>query len=277
MDSIDLRTRLHEGERLLLDGGVGTELARLGLEQRPGVIHGPQVTRSVHERYLGAGIDLLTTDTFTTNRYALRKCGHPEERMAECTRCAVEIAREARDRMNPRALVAGSMSGPGFENIEQEYADQTEALVAGGVEVLLPEYTSFVNCAPAVRAASRSGLPVFLGVRHVTDKGLLDTGHTIQEVIDSLDDLPDAVLLMCSPPEAISASLPLLRKVFDGAIGAYANILHRWNELTPERYAEFGREWVGDCGAQIIGGCCGTRPEHIAALRRVLDEGATPG
>ena len=269
--------RLREGQRFLLDGGVGSELIRLGLDRRPGVIHGPEVTRQVHENYLGAGVDLLTTDTFTTNRYILRRFGHPEERMADYTRQAVEIAREARDRLNPDALIVGSMSGPGFENIEQEYAAQAEALVAGGVDVVQPEYTSFINCAPAVRAASRTGLPVFLGVRHVAEKGLLDTGHTIQEVIDSLNgDLPDAILLMCSPPEAISATLPVLRQAFDGAIGGYANILNRWVELTPERYAEFGREWIRDHGAQIVGGCCGTRPEHIAALRPVLDDAATP-
>ncbi len=271
MDTNGLRTRLREGERFLLDGGVGSELVRLGLERRPGVIYGPEVTRQVHENYLAAGVDLLTTDSFTTNRYVLRRFGHPEERMADYTRQAVEIAREARDRISPEALIVGSMSGPGFENIEQEYADQAEALVVGGVDILQPEYTSFINCAPAVRAASRSGLPVFLGVRHVTEKGMLDTGHTIQDVIDSLgDSLPDAILLMCSPPEAISASLPVLRQSFDGAIGAYANMLSR--DLTPECYAEFAGEWIRDHGAQIIGGCCGTRPEHIAGLRAVLDE-----
>ncbi len=278
MNPNELRNRLRGGERFLLDGGVGSELVRLGLEHRPGVIHGSEVTRKVHENYLEVGVDLLTTDTFTTNRYVLRRFGHAEERMADYTRQAVEIAREARDRLNPKALIVGSMSGPGFENIEREYTDQAEALAAGGVDVMQPEYTSFINCAPAVRAASETGLPVFLGVRHVTEKGLLDTGHTIQEVIDSLDgNLPDAILLMCSSPEAISASLPVLRQAFAGAIGAYANILDRWDELTPERYAGFGCEWVRDHGAQIVGGCCGTRPEHIAGLRVVLDEAATPG
>jgi methionine synthase I (cobalamin-dependent) len=187
MDPNDLPARLRGGERFLLDGGVGSELIRLGLEDKPGVVHGPGVTRQVHENYLGAGVDLLTTDSFTTNRYVLRRFKHPEERMADYTRQAVEIAREARERLNPKALIVGSMSGPGFENIEQEYADQAEALVTGGVDVLQPEYTSFINCAPAVRAATRTDLPVFLGVRHVTENGCLDTGHTIQEVIDSFD------------------------------------------------------------------------------------------
>ena len=247
MEPSDIRTRLAGGERFLLDGAVGTELDRIGAKGRPGIAGAPEVIRQIHESYLEAGADLLTTDTFTTNRYGLRKCGYTEDRITEFTRQAAELACDTRDRLNPNALIVGSMSGPGFENIEQEYADQAEALVAGGVDV-----------------------------RHVTEKGMLDTGHTIQDVIDSFGgNRPDAILLMCSSPEAISASLPVLRQAFDGSIGAYANILDRWNELTPERYAEFGREWVRDHGAQIVGGCCGTRPEHIAALRTVLDEAAT--
>ena len=276
MEPSDIRTRLAGGERFLLDGAVGTELDRIGAKGRPGIAGAPEVIRQIHESYLEAGADLLTTDTFTTNRYGLRKCGYTEDRITEFTRQAAELACDTRDRLNPNALIVGSMSGPGFENIEQEYADQAEALVAGGVDVVQPEYTSFINSAPATRAALRTGRPVFLGVRHVTEKGMLDTGHTIQDVIDSFGgNRPDAILLMCSSPEAISASLPVLRQTFDGSIGAYANILDRWNELTPERYAEFGREWVRDHGAQIVGGCCGTRPEHIAALRTVLDEAAT--
>lgn len=275
MTTADIRTRLERGDRLLLDGAVGTELARRGSAGRPGIARSPQITQQVHESYLEAGADLLTTDTFTTNRYVLRKVGQPEERMAEYTRAAVTLARQTRDRLEPEALVAGSMSGPGFENIEDEYAEQAAVLAAAGADILLPEYTSFVNCAPAVRAASRTGLPVFLGIRHVTESGVLDTGHTIQDAIDSLDGCwPDAVLLMCSSATAISAALPALREAFSGgAVGAYANMLTE--VLTPERYAELARRWVLESGAQIIGGCCGTRPEHIAALRDVLDELAT--
>ena len=76
MDPNDLPARLRGGERFLLDGGVGSELIRLGLEDKPGVVHGPGVTRQVHENYLGAGVDLLTTDSFTTNRYVLRRFKH---------------------------------------------------------------------------------------------------------------------------------------------------------------------------------------------------------
>ena len=92
--------------------------------------------------------------------------------------------------------------------------------------------------------------------------------------------------MRCSSPEAISATLPKLRSAFAGPVGAYANIGYKranrpvrfpesqyhvieTEENTPERYAEDGRRWL-DMGAQIIGGCCGTTPDHIAALRPVV-------
>jgi homocysteine S-methyltransferase len=93
------------------------------------------------------------------------------------------------------------------------------------------------------------------------------------------------VLLMCSDPVAISASLPKLRAAFDGAIGAYANIGYKrnprfgeageqWHTIDqqtypPDRYAGFVREWVG-MGAQVVGGCCATGPEHIAAIAPIV-------
>jgi homocysteine S-methyltransferase len=100
-------------------------------------------------------------------------------------------------------------------------------------------------------------------------------GHPIQ-----------AVLLMCSAPEAISATLPRLRQAFDGPIGAYPNVgynpmaprggrVHLGPDIisaqaaSPSRLAEFAQEWL-EMGAQIVGGCCATGPEHIMAMHVVL-------
>ena len=83
---------------------------------------------------------------------------------------------------------------------------------------------------------------------------------------------------MCSAPEYVTDRLPALRAAFDGPIGAYANIGYKYHttagddlfgEHTPERYAEYGQGWL-DAGAQIVGGCCATGPEHIEALRPVV-------
>src|SRR5262249_42572290 len=141
---------------------------------------------------------------------------------------------------------------------------------------------------PAVQAAATSGLPVFLGL-HARSDATTSNGETMAEVVAALrreGRSVDAVLLMCSPPEAISATLPALRAAFTGPIGAYANIGSRRapeplryperqyhvieiGENTPEHYTAYGREWLA-MGAQIVGGCCATTPDHIAALAPVV-------
>ena len=96
-----------------------------------------------------------------------------------------------------------------------------------------------------------------------------------------------AIMLMCSAPAAISAGLPKLRRVFSGPIGAYPNTGYvpkggafaqggQWHGLdttsyTPENMADDGQAWLA-MGAQIVGGCCATTPDHIAALRKVVPE-----
>ena len=114
-------------------------------------------------------------------------------------------------------------------------------------------------------------------------------GESFQELMAALKGHAiEGILLMCSTPEAISGCLPSLRKAYDGPIGSYANLNYAWEknpkwgsspdeplnvldfgEYTPKRYAEFACEWK-EMGAQIIGGCCGTTPEHIEALRPVV-------
>lgn len=124
----------------------------------------------------------------------------------------------------------------------------------------------------------------------------MESGETMNDLVAALRERGlrvDALLLMCSPPAAISATLPKLRAAFDGPVGAYANIGYKRaittsapvypetqyhgidiGENTPERYAEYGRDWR-TMGAQIIGGCCGTTPAHIAVLAPVVKNDAS--
>ena len=125
---------------------------------------------------------------------------------------------------------------------------------------------------------------------HFDDGRLRADGGSMDQVVEAITDEDvrvDAILLMCSSPEQISQTLPRLRKAFDGPIGGYANIGYVGSEDAigdnparelrafdigenrPAHYADFGQDWL-DMGAQIIGGCCATTPDHIAALRPVL-------
>jgi S-methylmethionine-dependent homocysteine/selenocysteine methylase len=311
----DIRERLANGERLLLDGATGSELERRGVNVAKGVTpegglgawsatamgDAPEIVRQVHEDYLRLGCDIITTNSYNTNRGILSRVGQAD-RMEEYSRLAVEIAREARDRLAPEAYVAGSIAPttrfprgwdpsrvPPRAELLEEWGDQSAVLAEAGADLILIESMSSIDQAlAAVEAASKTGLPVFLG-SHGTTEGTMTSGETMEQLVDALKraGLPvDAILLMCSSPEGISATLPKLRRAYAGPIGAYANVGYRRvpggpkapdtryhvveiGENTPERYAEYGRDWLA-MGAQIVGGCCATTPEHIAALRPVV-------
>jgi len=119
-------------------------------------------------------------------------------------------------------------------------------------------------------------------------------GESLADLANALKGHPvDAILLMCSNPEAISVGLPILRDAFDGPIGAYPNLGYNptgplvngpmltnqrpssGNDIIqaadyyPSRVAEFAQDWKG-MGAQIIGGCCASGPEHISAMRPIV-------
>jgi homocysteine S-methyltransferase len=261
----------------------------------------PDVLRAIHEDYFRLGVDVVTANSYNTNRGQLARVGLAHK-MEEYSRRAVEIAREARDRLASQAAVAGSIApttrfptgwdparvAP-VDSLRREWGDQVAVLADAKADLILIESMSAVfQLIPAVQVSHATGLPVWLGI-HATTGGTMSSGESMDELVRALDReglAVDAVLLMCSTPAGITATLPQLRAAFRGAIGAYANVGYRRGpvpaqypdsqyhvidvgENTPARYAEHGRAWR-DLGAQIIGGCCATTPDHIAALRPVV-------
>ena len=320
MHGRDLLARLRRGDHLLLDGATGSELQRRGLNVSKGAsVEGglgawsatamqdaPEVVRAIHEDYLRVGADVITANSYNASRGQLGRVGLADK-MEEFSRRAMELAREARDRLAPEAFVAGSIAPttrfPGgvwdparvapVDELRREWGDQVEVLAAAGADLILIESMSAIfQLMVAVEAAEKSGLPVFLGI-HAEPAGTMTSGETMAELVTALGRAGrrvDAILLMCRPPDAISTTLPKLRAAFPGPVGAYANVGYRRRaggpvqfperqyhvidigENTPERYAQFGREWRR-MGAQIVGGCCGSTPEHIGALRAVVKGG----
>ena len=136
--------------------------------------------------------------------------------------------------------------------------------------------------AAALRAARETGLPATVGfVCAAADDSVprLLSGESLGEALVAVVPLgPEVVFANCAPPPVILAALRELRELTDLATGGYANIGHvddvvGWSPddtITGERYAAYAAEWL-DLGARVIGGCCGTRPEHTAALRGMLD------
>ena len=308
MSRPSIRQRLAAGERLLLDGAMGSELQRRGVFLSHGVSDegmlgpwsatairdDPEAVRRVHEDYLRAGADIHTTNSFWTNSVKLGLVGLADQAEAY-TRLAAELAIEARDRLSPGAYVAGGMAppgggraGPDADNLPREFAAQARVLFDAGVDLLLPEYVGNVaDCVAAVDAVEFTGLPVMLGVRHTTPSGDMETGETFHELVSALGDRAvDAILLMCTEPGRIAAGLAKLRAAYSGPVGVYANVgyalapdtsderdghVHSIDigANTPANYAVACQSWLND-GARIVGGCCATTPEHIATLREIV-------
>ena len=176
----------------------------------------------------------------------------------------------------------------GVEAYQKEWADHAKLLADEGADVMLPEYVGFIeDCVVELAGCTDAGLPVFLGVRHIRSDGTMNYGESLADLARALEGHPvDAVLIMCSNPENISVGLPILREAFAGPVGAYPNLGYNPTgpianrpmltnqkpsagedflqnaEYYPSRMAEFAGAWKS-MGAQIIGGCCASGPEHI--------------
>ena len=247
-------------------------LRRLGPWSAPANIDAPEIVRSIHEDYLRLGADIVISNTFWTSRPPLERIGLADE-WERYTRAAGEIALAARDAVNPEAYVAGGIAPPPDGDIRQEFREQARVLADVGVDFMLPEYVGAIDEAvAAVEACATAGLPVFLGLRWISSTGTMQYLEPFEDLIRALDGLPvDAILLMCSNPAHVSTGLPKLREVFSGPVGAYSHNPTGAGSGADEcaHFAEFGAEWIA-LGAQIIGGCCGTGPAHIAALAPVV-------
>ena len=223
-------------------------------------------------------------------------------------------ARDAAARERPEATVyvAGGIAPPALQDrdtgdlisdverlgkdaFQEEMAAHARLLAQSGVDCIWCEYLGYVDeCVAAYDATAGTGLPVFIGTRHLNADGSMQYGESLAELVVALGARPVAgILLMCSSPEAVSAGLPLLRAAYGGVIGGYANLgynptgpvanrpmlsnqrpssgpdIIQAADYYPSRIARFASDWLG-AGAQIVGGCCASGPEHIAAIRRAV-------
>jgi len=287
----------------LLDGSIGQELVkRSGDRATPlwstqvMMDHGDLV-QQVHGDYFAAGASVATTNTYAVLRDRLERIGLQDEapRLADI---AVTAARAARD-AHGRGRVAGAL-GPLVQSYRPDlcppaheavaiYAEPVAAL-ATGVDLLLPETMASVDQARgALLAARASGLPVWLAVTVMDADGTrLRSGEPLDALAPLMAEMPpDAILLNCAPPEAITQGLPHIAR-FGLPFGAYANgftrisegflgaaptvdALERRSDLTPAAHAEAAMGWIAQ-GATIVGGCCEVGPAHIAELARRIRE-----
>ncbi len=312
--------RLRAGERILMDGGTGSELQRRGADVLAGAtleshlqawsatanVEFPEVVQQVHQDYLRCGADLVLSNNFWTSRTRLGPIGLGDD-WEKYARAGAENAVIARDVQKPEAYVAGAFAPPAIGSIagaaepdvvamgrsafRSEVNEQVEVLVDAGVDVIFPEFVGHIeDCVEMVDVCSAFELPAFLGIRAIQPDGTMVSGDSLADLGRALDGMKvDAVMLMCSRPEAITAGLPVLRDSYLGPIGCYPNIgynpmaplggspyiaedgpdMLNTHGNTPSELAAQAAEWRA-MGSQVIGGCCASGPEHIMALRPVV-------
>jgi len=290
----DFRSRLRKGAPILLNAATGTELQRRGADTRlplwsaRALADAPDLVRAIHREEVAAGAEVVTANTFRTHRRTLAK-GGLAERSRELTALAVRLAREASAAAGRDVFVAGSVAPledcyrpdlvPEDSALEREHDEQAESLAAAGVDLLLRETHNTVReLIAAARAARTTGLPFAASM--VTDgNGRLLSGEAIEDAVRELEPLdPDVLSINCVPAGKLGADLGRLSAAAPGVpLAAYGNLGlpaddRGWaftGELSPEAYAELARGWLA-LGARIVGGCCGTRPAHTAALRYAI-------
>lgn len=296
MDPLDWRERLEEGPCLLLDGATGTELERHGvtsglpLWSAHALLEAPEVLRRVHADYAAAGAELLTANTFRTQRRALGRggCGG---RAAELTALAVRLAREAADAAKHPIAVLGSAPPledcfapervPAQAELESEHSEHAQHLAAAGVDGILIETMNCLREAlAALRAARAVGLPALVSFVCWRDARLL-SGEPLADALAALrPEHPTAVLANCLPVSNVAACTAELAGC-GMPFGVYPNLggpldqpsdaavaRHR-EDYAPEAFALHARDWLA-AGASIVGGCCGTTPAHVASLAQLL-------
>jgi homocysteine S-methyltransferase len=275
MSRENILDRLRAGDVLVHDGATGTELEARGVDCDSGAwsatanLEAPDVLRAIHEDYLSAGADIITANNYCTGPSFLDRTDEGA-RWREYSQAGLDIAIAARDAINRDAYVAGGMYPNGV--FGQELTDRARLLADGGADLILVEYLPSVSdCVDAAEACAEIDLPLFLGIGNLNEDGNLADGTPLETLVSALQGhRVDGLLFMCTFPPAISKALPRLRVSFPGFIGTYPHAgLPSNPEYTPEVLAKYAHTWK-EMGAQVIGGCCGTGPSHIAAVASAL-------
>ena len=279
---------------LLVDGAMGTLLYSRGIPQRASleelVASRPELIGAIHREYLDAGADVVETATFGANRIRLAAFGLAGE-AHRLSRRGAQLAREARDVAGRDALVAGSVGGLGHPTREMRHLDeatvraafreQIEGLLEGGADVLFLEtFNELDQLLLAVEEArAASDLPIVAQMTFGEEIAAID-GTTPETAASALSAAGvDAIGVNCGvgPIACLDAlermgrpSRTVARSILPNA-GLPQRIEGRFVYAADPDY--FGRTVVRSlaAGARIVGGCCGTTPAHIAAMRAAID------
>lgn len=289
-----LQDLLAKGHPIVADGGMGTMLMNAGLTQGQSPelwnVEKPDVIRGIHKGYIEAGAQIILTNSFGGNAIRLRG-NNLDDRVSELNQAAAQLAREMADAAGHPVIVGGSIGPMGefleplgtlpFDEAVEIFETQAQALLAGGVDLFWVETMSDIeevraavtgcqqvdDTVPIVatmtfdtRGRTMMGIKPQQALRALSEMGVMALGANcgngpaeIETVIEQMhDEQPETVLIAKS-----NAGMP--RAEGD----------HFVYDATPEVMADYARK-VRGLGAQIVGACCGSTPEHIRAIANAL-------
>ncbi len=273
---------------LVADGAMGTMLYSKGIFINRCFdelnLSSPQLVREIHSEYVRSGAEILETNTFGSNRVRLGGFGLAEKLQA-INEAGVRLAREA---AGTKAFVAGAIGplgarieplGPmSFAEARDVFREQAEALVAGEVDLIVLEtFFDLSELREAILAVREAAGPEMVIMAHVTieDDGSLRDGASTETFTTSLNELPvDVIGINCSAgPKVVLETIEKMAAFTTKALSAMPNaglpatIEGRNMYLcSPEYMAQYARRFL-QAGVRVIGGCCGTTPEHIKQIQ----------
>jgi S-methylmethionine-dependent homocysteine/selenocysteine methylase len=277
-----------DGEVVILDGAMGTELERRGVPMDADAWCGLanltaiDTVRSIHDENIAAGADVITTNTFMSGPGPMDRAGE-SGRFAEGIGNAVRVATEAVQSAGRPVAVAGSVSCETWaepragQRLRDDYALQIDLLAESGVDLIALEMvTDEAHGSAALEAALASGLPVWMGFSMRRAANPYETLPTVDEARTLAERLIvpeiDAVTVMHTDVLDASEALSMIQALWNGPLGVYPH--HGvWSEpnwtylnMQPDELVEHARVWL-DQGVDILGVCCGLTAHHVAALR----------
>ena len=307
---MNISTRLHDNEVIIIDGAMGTELQRRGASMdfeiwsAAALLNNPDLIRDIHFDYLNVGAEIQIAATYNTAPHVINPSSF-DTTSQEFTATAMRLVREAIDRAEParQVWIAGSISTTvesrrkemlDIGMLRDSFTEHAENLAEQGCDLLMLEMMLTHEFAidldfqaEIVSIAKQTGLPVWVGIAvKMNESGELHlqdgSEHTAADLTKGIQALlaegADVAGIMHSEVEATLPALKLLEQYWSGPIAVYPNSGHyqrpTWyfdDIISPEIFASEAKQWAQH-GVNAIGGCCGIGPEHIAELSKSLGQ-----
>tara|TARA_Y100000992_G_scaffold274279_1_gene217024 strand:- start:282 stop:1199 length:918 start_codon:yes stop_codon:yes gene_type:complete len=295
-----VKEKLDNGKLVILDGAMGSELEKNGAQMDKKLWCGtssikfPEIVKKVHEDYIEAGADVITTNTYASTPISMKNYGF-ENSIEEYNKKSVLIAKKAVENSNKDIAIAGSVSASGsfyklgIKTMIPNFNEQLKILTGEGVDLIILEAMSsqaeivqaMIECSTKVK------VPVWLAISCVIDNnsneimlGYNDSMDTPPKVYENFEKSlkkfsqlhKNPILIAHSNIDVTGKAIKIAKKNFNGIIGAYPNVgfyeKPHWiyeDNMKPEDFLIQAKSWV-ESGSQIIGGCCGIGPDLIKSL-----------